>query len=152
VTGDSKQFDRELGELLELHRMAKGLTRAELAGQMGLTPAQIERYETGRNRLSVMRYWTAMSILDQDPSRVLDQLQTRLSLGQKPAIEMGIPGSKFMSSNRGRQIVNTLAMCDQPEVINALADLIFAIGVHSKARASRLDSSRGTTDADTDAR
>lgn len=145
MSEEAKRFDRELGKLLQLHRMAKGMSREELASQMGLTAAQIERYETGSNRLSVMRYWTAMAILDQEPASVLGQLQARLSLQPMSADKAG-SAEDFVSSNRGQQIVNSLAMCDRPEVLDALGDLILAIGLQSRARTSRLNYQRLISD------
>ena len=149
---DADRFDRELGALVRLHRKARGLSRKDLASQMGLTPEQIERYEAGSNRLSVMRYWTAMAILGEDPSRGLEQLRRKLSLEHMPQTESATSGASFISSDRGQQIVDNLAMCDRPELLDALADLIAAIGVHSQARASRATSKADFADLDEDAR
>lgn len=134
MSEDAEKFDRELGGLVRVYRTAKGLTREDVAEELGLTSAQIEQYEAGSNRLSVYRYWMIMSMLEQDPAPVLDQLQQRLALRVAPPGDAEGDGFDFLASNRGRQVINALAMCDRPEVLNALADLIVAVGVHSRAR------------------
>lgn len=134
MSQDAKKFDRELGGLVQVYRTAKGLTREDVAEELGLTSAQVERYEAGSNRLSFYRYWMIMSMLEQNPAPVLDQLQQRLALTVAPPGDAEGDGFDFLASNRGRQVINALAMCDRPEVLNALADLILAIGVHSRAR------------------
>ncbi len=134
MSDDTKLFDRELGELVQLHRTAKGLSKEDLAASLGLPPAQIERYESGVNRLSVHRYWTIMSTLDQEPHAVLNQLRERMSFMEGQPELLDRSGVEFLASNRGRMIISALAMCDDPEIFDALADLILAIGVHSTAK------------------
>ena len=134
MTGDAKDFDRELGELLQLHRTARGLSAEDVAKELGLLSTQVERYEAGNNRLSVFRFWAIMSILKQDPARVFDQLRERMSPADNRTGDTEQPGIDFMASNRGRKVISALAMCDEPEVLDALADLILAIGVHTRAR------------------
>lgn len=131
----AKEFDRQLGELVQLHRTARGVSKEEVAEELGLLPTQVERYEAGTNRLSVFRYWVIMSFLRQDPARVLDQLWERLSIGDGRIEPADVPGLDFMASDRGRKVIIALAMCEEPEVLDTLADLIIAIGVHTRARA-----------------
>ncbi len=145
MSEDAGKFDRELGELVQLYRTAAGLSKESLAAELGLPPAQVERYEAGSNRLSVYRYWTIMSMLGQDPTLVLDQLRERMSLADGQTGHMERSAFEFMASNRGRMVISALAMCDEPEVMDALADLILAIGVHARAKVRWSGSSARTT-------
>lgn len=149
MTCEADSFDRELGELVQLHRTAKGLSVEDLATEIGLPATQVERYEAGSNRLSVKQYFSIMSALDQDPARVLEQLQEWLSLSDGRTEHARPTGVEFMASNRGRQVINALAMCDEPEVLDALADLILAVGVHARAGV-RYSRPRTKTHANTD--
>ncbi|MDJ0639672.1 MAG: helix-turn-helix transcriptional regulator [Paracoccaceae bacterium] len=144
MSEDAKEFDRELGELLQLHRTARGLSTEDVAKELGLLSMQVERYETGSNRLSVFRYCAIMSILREDPAGVLDQLRERMSIADGQTGHVDRSGIEFMASNRGRKVINALAMCDEPEVLDALADLILAIAVHTRAKVRFSDLSGST--------
>ncbi len=146
MSDEAKAFDCELGELVQLHRTACGLSTEDVASSLGVPPAQVERYEAGTNRLSVFRYWEMMSILNQEPASVLDQLRERLALADRSTSRADRSGADFMASNRGRKVISALAMCDNPNVLDALADLILAIGVHSRAADNLSGSSRRTPD------
>ena len=111
------------------------ILREDLAVEVGLTTAEIESYETDTNRLSVSRYWTVMSVLGQDPIQVLQQLKGRLLVTDAWREGITSHGLDFVASNPGRQLLNALAMWDDPKILNALADLILSVGVHSVARA-----------------
>ena len=44
-----------IGKVLQYHRLSLGLTQEEVGGRMGISAQQIQKYEKGRNRLSVRR-------------------------------------------------------------------------------------------------
>ena len=44
--------DRHVGEQLRVWRKRRGLTQAQLARSVGLTFQQVQKYESGRNRIS----------------------------------------------------------------------------------------------------
>ena len=48
-------FDAALGSLVRDHRLARGMTQDDLALRIGVTFQQVQKYETGRNRISVSR-------------------------------------------------------------------------------------------------
>ncbi len=45
--------DREIGKLIEYHRLARGISRSQLAKELDLSPQQIGKYEQGKNRVSI---------------------------------------------------------------------------------------------------
>lgn len=45
--------DKRAGLKLRYYRLMRGLTQKELAQQVGVTPQQLQKYELGRNRLTV---------------------------------------------------------------------------------------------------
>ena len=47
--------DMEVGLLVRALRMSRGLSQTELANQMGVTFQQVQKYETGANRISMGR-------------------------------------------------------------------------------------------------
>ncbi|MCK1387644.1 helix-turn-helix transcriptional regulator [Bradyrhizobium sp. 21] len=51
----STPFDAEIGERIRAQRLSRGLSQEELAGRLGITFQQLQKYEKGANRLSAGR-------------------------------------------------------------------------------------------------
>ncbi len=49
------QVDKQIGEKVKELRIAMGMSRHELAGKIGVTHQQAQKYENGTNRISVGR-------------------------------------------------------------------------------------------------
>jgi transcriptional regulator with XRE-family HTH domain len=49
--------DKRVGENLLKFRLFRGVTQETLAGAVGVTFQQIQKYEKGKNRVSVSRLW-----------------------------------------------------------------------------------------------
>lgn len=124
------KFDQELGALIQLHRTACGMSLDELSSRTNLPKGLLASYEAEGIGIPVKRFCVIMGALDQDPAQALTHLQQRLALSVAQPEQVST-GKSFIASIRGRQIINALAMCDQPKALDALADLILAIGVHS---------------------
>jgi transcriptional regulator with XRE-family HTH domain len=72
---DSKrpsQLDVVIGRNVRLWRMARELSQAQLANQVGITFQQLQKYEVGANRISTGRLLKLARILGVDISRLLD--------------------------------------------------------------------------------
>jgi transcriptional regulator with XRE-family HTH domain len=49
------RVDVEVGHLIRVQRLSRGLSQAELANEIGVTFQQVQKYERGVNRVSVGR-------------------------------------------------------------------------------------------------
>ena len=47
--------DMDVGRLVRVHRMSRGLSQTELGDQIGITFQQVQKYESGANRISMGR-------------------------------------------------------------------------------------------------
>jgi transcriptional regulator with XRE-family HTH domain len=47
--------DVEVGRLVRALRMSRGLSQTELANRIGVTFQQVQKYESGANRISILR-------------------------------------------------------------------------------------------------
>jgi|SRR5215471_3315394 len=56
--------DVQIGNIVRQHRLANGLTQSALAGQLGVTFQQIQKYENGKNRISSGRLQSIADALD----------------------------------------------------------------------------------------
>lgn len=61
-------IDIEVGARLRQLRRGQRRSQAELAAALGLTFQQVQKYETGANRLSASKIWEAAQYLEVSPS------------------------------------------------------------------------------------
>lgn len=61
--GRATDFDKVLGEKLREYRTAAHMAQAELAERCGITFQQIQKYESGANRVSASRLFDFSEIL-----------------------------------------------------------------------------------------
>ena len=64
--------DREIGLNIRRLRRAAGLSQAELANSLGLSYQQVQKYETGANRISVSRLMQIADALKVDVGTFLN--------------------------------------------------------------------------------
>jgi transcriptional regulator with XRE-family HTH domain len=58
------QTDIHIGRRVRERRVALGLSQAELGDQLGISFQQVQKYESGANRISGSRLWDIATVLD----------------------------------------------------------------------------------------
>jgi transcriptional regulator with XRE-family HTH domain len=66
-------LDRVIGQRLRRRREALGVTTAELADRVGVSPQQLHKYETGVNRVATSRLVAACAALGLSAAEVLEE-------------------------------------------------------------------------------
>lgn len=56
--------DQAIGAQIRAMRLVRGLTQTELADLVGVKFQQIQKYESGANRVSASRLWQIANVLD----------------------------------------------------------------------------------------
>ena len=59
-----ENFNKHLGNMLKMRRLALGFTQTKVAKAINVTFQQIQKYETGANRVSASRLWDIAEALD----------------------------------------------------------------------------------------
>ncbi len=67
--------DEHVGKRIRQRRWLVGMTQQQLAGHVGIKFQQIQKYETGANRVSASRLWDIASTLDVSINFFFDGLQ-----------------------------------------------------------------------------
>ncbi len=70
-------IDLHVGQRLRHRRWMLGLTQQELAQAVGIKFQQIQKYESGINRMSASRLWDVANALGVSVSYFFDGLQCR---------------------------------------------------------------------------
>ncbi len=69
-------IDIHVGKLLRARRLAAGVTQQDLGETLGVTFQQIQKYETGANRISASKLYKAARALGLAPSAFFEGLDT----------------------------------------------------------------------------
>ncbi|MFN3351989.1 MAG: helix-turn-helix domain-containing protein [Brevundimonas sp.] len=60
-------IDRYAGNQLRLKRMAAGINQSRLGKALGISFQQVQKYESGANRISMSKLWLACDLLKAKP-------------------------------------------------------------------------------------
>ena len=120
MASGARRIDQHIGERIRLRRTELGLTQEQLADTLDVSYQQIQKYETGANRISASRMFELARRLEVDMSYFFDGLAFD-DRGAPPPLEHG-----------GRQrsaieLVRKFAQIDDPQVRAAIAGLVKAI-------------------------
>jgi transcriptional regulator with XRE-family HTH domain len=82
---NSKEIDMILGNVIKRHRKAAGLSQSELGQAAGVTFQQIQKYESGQNRISVSRLFQLAETLGLEPASVVTEVQSATRARSMPS-------------------------------------------------------------------
>jgi transcriptional regulator with XRE-family HTH domain len=116
-TGEPDPIDVYVGSRLRLRRTLMGLSQTELAKAVNLTFQQVQKYESGANRVSASRLYHISEALDVPVSFFFDDAPRAGGLAEqaKPSFE---PDRELLELTR-----NYRAITD-PEIRRGIYDLV----------------------------
>ncbi len=89
-----KEIDAHVGRRGRLRRTLMGMSQAQLAGSVGLTFQQIQKYERGTNRIGASRLYEFSQLLDVPVSFFFDEMAEEVG-GRPPSVSNAqIPGGE----------------------------------------------------------
>ena len=117
----TRRIDQHVGERIRSRRAELGLTQEQLAEALDISYQQIQKYETGANRISASRMFEMARKLDVDLGYFFEGLPLEDERAQERPLEHG-----------GRQrsaieLVRKFAQIDDPQIRTAIAGLVKAI-------------------------
>ncbi len=75
-------IDLHLGRRLRRRRRLLGLTQQQLASQVGIRFQQVQKYESGANRISAARLWQLAEALESPTSYFYDGLEEVVEISE----------------------------------------------------------------------
>lgn len=115
----SRRVDHHVGERIRLRRTELGLTQEQLADALDVSYQQIQKYETGANRISAGRIFEIARKLKVDIAYFFHGLP----LDDSPAY----PPEHGGRNRAAIELVRKFAQIDDPEVRSAIAGLVKTI-------------------------
>ncbi|MCG8548256.1 MAG: helix-turn-helix transcriptional regulator [Alphaproteobacteria bacterium] len=117
-------IDIHVGRRVRIRRVLCGLSQTALAEQLGLTFQQLQKYESGANRISASRLWQIAQILDVPIAWFfmgIDDDTERLE--------------EFRTKRETLELVRNIGTCP-PEVQKRFRALLHSISEHTQKSAS----------------
>lgn len=68
--------DIYVGKRMRQRREMQGLPQKELARKLGISFQQVQKYESGANRISASKLWQLCDVLDVEPGYFFDGLES----------------------------------------------------------------------------
>lgn len=94
VFEDLKTLEYRIGLKIRQRRLELGLTQQDLAGKLGLSYQQVQKYETGLNRISAGRLALVSKILLTRLDYFFDFSKTeKLEISNRRATTLGLSGT-----------------------------------------------------------
>ncbi|MDH3738412.1 MAG: helix-turn-helix domain-containing protein [Alphaproteobacteria bacterium] len=82
--------DTHVGRQMRARRELRGLPQKELARQLNISFQQVQKYESGANRISASKMWQLCEVLDVAPGYFFEGLESK-KRGKGNDLALGIP-------------------------------------------------------------
>jgi transcriptional regulator with XRE-family HTH domain len=118
-------FDIEIGRRIRVQRTLRGATQTELAGAIGITFQQIQKYENGTNRVSAGKLFQIARFLAVQVTVFFDGLETETSpsseVAATPAYQQLLA---FVTSAEGERLYRAFAQIRKKETQRTLLRMV----------------------------
>jgi transcriptional regulator with XRE-family HTH domain len=82
------EVDRQTGDLLRATRLRKGFSQPQLGDAVGLSFQQIQKYEKGKNRISVSRVFQMAEALNVPPASLIPRSPAQAKDGKDDLVSL----------------------------------------------------------------
>jgi transcriptional regulator with XRE-family HTH domain len=94
--------DQQVGKRIRHRRWLVGMTQQQLADQVGIKFQQIQKYETGANRVSASRLWDIAKSLQVDISFFFEGIE-----GDEVQVEPGVAPRDVLSDKEALELLRS---------------------------------------------
>ena len=121
--GGRDEIDAYVGARIGLRRSALGLSQSALAQQLGISFQQVQKYETGQNRISASRLHRAATVLGTSVETFFPPVETA-----RGAADEGWEALRFLTATvDGRAVAAGFPLIEDREVRRAVARIVRAL-------------------------
>ena len=112
--------DAYVGARVSLRRSALGLSQSALAQRLGISFQQVQKYETGQNRISASRLHHMATVLGASVEAFFPPVETNRDRGPDPL--------RFITATAdGRAVATAFPLIEDRDVRQAVARLVRAL-------------------------
>ena len=131
---NNNAIDMHVGKRVRLRRTLLGMSQEQLGVTLNLTSQQVQKYESGTNRISASRLWDLSQILDVSIGYFFEDMssQTKLAsprkanINSKKLLDQGIERDP-MAKRETLELVRTYYSISQPHVRKRISEMIKSV-------------------------
>jgi transcriptional regulator with XRE-family HTH domain len=121
--GGRDEVDAYVGARIGLRRSALGLSQSALAQQLGISFQQVQKYETGQNRISASRLHRAATVLGTSVETFFPPVETA-----RGAADDGWEQMRFITATAdGRAVATGFPLIEDRDIRKAVARIVRAL-------------------------
>lgn len=121
--GGRDEVDAYVGARIGLRRSALGLSQTALAQQLGISFQQVQKYETGQNRISASRLHRAATVLGTSVDAFFPPVETA-----RGAADDGWEALRFITATAdGRTVAAGFPLIEDRDLRRAVARIVRAL-------------------------
>ena len=127
-------IDIHVGKRVRLRRTLLGMSQEQLGVTLDLTSQQVQKYESGANRISASRLWDISQVLDASIGYFFEDMssETKSASPRKASISLKkIPNDSLESDPMVRretlELVRTYYSISEPKVRKQLSEIIKSV-------------------------
>lgn len=121
--------DQHIGNRIRERRMVVGMSQGDLGASSGVSYQQIQRYESGSNRVSVARLWEFCKALDVPPTYFFTGLESDITFeGEDEMLHRNI----LVISRMLQQIDDPLIRHSVIRIVRQVSELYQEIAVEAR--------------------
>ena len=121
--------DMHVGVRVRMRRRFLGVSQQALAGQLGITFQQVQKYERGANRVSASKLYEIARVLETPVSYFFEGLAEPVGRDRRPAdieaLEQSI--GEFLHSPEGLELAKAFSRLGQARLRRQVLDLVRAL-------------------------
>ena len=137
----ANEIDAHVGQRLRQRRWMLGLTQQQLGDRIGIKFQQVQKYETGQNRISASRLWELAKATDVEIAYFFEGLGVEDGESSATAEEHGGASGDLLTDREAIELVR--AYYATPETMRRrLFDLVKVMGDVGALREDRPDGYR----------
>jgi transcriptional regulator with XRE-family HTH domain len=114
------EMDKHIGNLVRVQRIAAGFSQTDLAGHLGLTFQQVQKYEKGVNRISAGRLQVIARVLEVPLSMFFESIPGAPGFTTKFNVERTNAVLDFGGDNLGHRFVTAWNLVDDRSIREAI--------------------------------
>jgi transcriptional regulator with XRE-family HTH domain len=126
-----QSIDEHVGRRLRMRRIMEGVTQTALAGKVGVTFQQVQKYEAGRNRISAGHLYQFAQALNCTPTFFYDEFSensVRRTTARQTELET------FMRGGDAVRLCKTFLAIKDEDVRSAVLEFMGSLGAAPKTR------------------
>lgn len=133
-TTSEQLIDRHVGARMRHGRVLLGLSQTKLASDLGITFQQVQKYESGANRIGASRLWQIAKRLGLSPGWFFQDMPDSVAAATRvdPLVKGRAPaadgGSELFRTRETLEYVRALQRVSDPRVRRLLYDLAMTLG------------------------